>query len=36
MDVRRAIDQNRSQGKHSILMRMRTADGTRFVALPIG
>jgi serine protease Do len=35
-DVRRAIDQNRSQGKHSILMRMRTADGTRFVALPIG
>jgi serine protease Do len=35
-DVRRAIDQNRSQGKHSILMRMKTAAGTRFVALPIG
>jgi serine protease Do len=35
-DVRRAIDQNRSQGKHSILMRMKTAEGTRFVALPIG
>jgi serine protease Do len=35
-DVRQAIDQNRSQGRHSILMRMKTAVGTRFVALPIG
>jgi serine protease Do len=35
-DVRQAIDQNRSQGRHSILMRMKTAAGTRFVALPIG
>jgi serine protease Do len=35
-DVRQAIDQNRTQGRHSILMRLKTAVGTRFVALPIG
>ncbi|HTV36009.1 MAG TPA: Do family serine endopeptidase [Xanthobacteraceae bacterium] len=35
-DVRQAIDQTRSQGKHSILMRLKSSDGTRFVALPIG
>jgi serine protease Do len=35
-DVRQAIDLTRSQGKQSILMRMETAQGTRFVALPIG
>jgi serine protease Do len=34
--VRQAIDQTRSAGKHAILMRMKTADGTRYVALPIG
>jgi serine protease Do len=34
--VRRAVDRTRSQGKHAILMRMKTAAGTRFVALPIG
>ncbi len=35
-DVRQAINENRSQGRHSILMRMKTAAGTRFIALPIG
>jgi len=35
-DVRQAIDRNRSQGRHSILMRMKTAVGMRFVALPTG
>jgi serine protease Do len=35
-DVRQAIDQTRSQGKQSILMRVKTAQGTRFIALPIG
>jgi serine protease Do len=35
-DVRQAIDQNRSQRRHAILMRVKTAVGMRFVALPIG
>jgi serine protease Do len=35
-EVRQAIDQTRSQGKHSILMRVKTAEGMRFVAVPIG
>jgi serine protease Do len=34
--VRQAIDRTRSQGKHSILMRVKTAEGTRFLALPTG
>jgi serine protease Do len=34
-DVRQAIDQTESQGKHSVLMRVKTAQGTRFVALPL-
>lgn len=35
-EVLQAVDQTRSQGKHSILMRVKTAEGTRFVAVPIG
>jgi serine protease Do len=35
-DVRQAIDRSRSRGRHSILMRVKTAVGTRFVALPTG
>ena len=35
-DVRQAIDRIRSQGRHSILMHMKTAGGMRFVALPTG
>jgi serine protease Do len=34
-DVRQAVDQTQSQGKHSVLMRVKTAQGTRFVALPL-
>jgi serine protease Do len=35
-DVRDAISQSGSAGKHTVLMRVKTAQGTRFVALPIG
>jgi serine protease Do len=33
--VRQAVDQTRSEGRHSILMRVKTAQGTRFVAVPL-
>jgi serine protease Do len=33
--VREAIDQTRSQGRHSVLMRVKSQQGTRFVALPV-
>jgi len=36
LDVRQAIYRNRSQGRHTILMRMKTVGGMRFVALPTG
>ena len=35
-DVRKAMTEAHSSGKHDVLMRVKTADGTRFVALPIG
>ncbi len=35
-EVGQAVDQTRSHGRHSILMRVKTAQGTRFIALPIG
>jgi len=35
-DVRKAMSEARASGKHDVLMRVKTADGTRFVALPIG
>jgi serine protease Do len=35
-DVRKAITEARAGGKHDVLMRVKTAQGTRFVALPIG
>ena len=35
-EVRQAVDQTRSQGKRSILMQVKTAQGTRFVAMPVG
>jgi len=35
-DVRKAMAYARSSGKHDVLMRVKTAEGTRFVALPIG
>jgi len=34
-DVRQALTAAKAQGKHDILMRVKTADATRFVALPI-
>ena len=35
-DIRAALNDARSQGRHDVLMRMKTSDATRFVALPIG
>jgi serine protease Do len=35
-DVREAIAEAKSQGKHDVLMRVKTADAMRFVALPLG
>jgi serine protease Do len=35
-DVRKALTEAQAQGKHDVLMRVKTGDGTRFVALPLG
>ena len=35
-DVRKALVEAKSQGKHDVLMRVKTADAMRFVALPLG
>jgi serine protease Do len=35
-DVARQIADLRKEGKHAVLMRMKTGDGTRFVAIPLG
>jgi serine protease Do len=35
-DVRKALDVARKEGKRTILMRVKTGDATRFVALPVG
>ena len=35
-DVRSALSEAKSQGKHDVLMRVKTADTMKFVALPIG
>lgn len=35
-EVRKEIASVRSQGKHSVLMRVKSGDNTRFVALPVG
>jgi serine protease Do len=35
-DVRKALGAAQTQGKHDILMRVKTANGVRFVAVPIG
>ena len=34
-DVRDALSDAHTQGKHDVLMRVRTADGTRFIAVPL-
>ena len=35
-DVRNATDRGKAQGKHDVLMRVKSADATRFVAVPLG
>ena len=35
-DVRQALADARSQGKRTVLMRVKSGDATRFVALPVG
>lgn len=35
-DVRSALSEAKTQGKHDILMRVKTADAIKFVALPLG
>ncbi|HML12678.1 MAG TPA: Do family serine endopeptidase [Xanthobacteraceae bacterium] len=34
-DVRSALNEAHASGKHDVLMRVKTADGTRFVAMPL-
>ena len=35
-DVRKALSEAKSQGKHQVLIRAKMGDSTRFVALPLG
>ncbi|MEZ5891272.1 MAG: Do family serine endopeptidase [Xanthobacteraceae bacterium] len=35
-DVRKAISTARADGKHTVLMRVKSAQGVRFVAVPLG
>ncbi|MGB6504552.1 MAG: Do family serine endopeptidase [Xanthobacteraceae bacterium] len=35
-DVRKGLDDARSSGKHTVLFRVKSNDGTKFVALPLG
>ena len=35
-DVRQALVEAKAQGKHDVLMRVKTGDNTRFVAMPLG
>ena len=35
-DIRQALSDAKSQGKHEVLMRVKMGDATRFVALPLG
>jgi serine protease Do len=35
-DVSRQIADLRKEGKHAVLMRMKTGDGTKFIAIPLG
>ncbi|HUN96918.1 MAG TPA: Do family serine endopeptidase [Bradyrhizobium sp.] len=35
-DLRNALSEAQSDGKHDVLMRVKTADSTRFVAMPVG
>ena len=33
--VREAINQSKSQGRHTVLMRVKSPDGTKYVAIPV-
>jgi serine protease Do len=35
-DLRKALSDAKSKGKHDVLMRVKSADNTHFVAMPIG
>jgi serine protease Do len=35
-DVRQALIEAKDHGKHDVLMRVKTGNGTRFVAMPLG
>ena len=35
-DVRKAFSDARGDGKRTVLMRVKSGEGTRFVALPVG
>jgi serine protease Do len=35
-EVEGALQQARANGKHNVLMRVKNANGTRFVAVPTG
>jgi serine protease Do len=35
-DVRKAVNEAQSDGKRSVLMRVKSSQGTRFVAVPLG
>jgi serine protease Do len=35
-DVRRALNEAKSEGKHTVLMRVKSDQGMRFVAVPVG
>jgi len=35
-DVRKQLADARKEGKHALLFRVKSGEGTRFVALPLG
>jgi serine protease Do len=35
-DVSKGLDDARSSGKRTVLFRVKSSDGTKFVALPLG
>jgi len=35
-DVRQQLTELRKEGKHAVLMRMKSGAGTKFVAVPLG
>jgi len=35
-EVRKSLADARSEGKHTVLFRVKSNEGTKFVALPLG